>query len=468
MNTKPGILKLRSSLSSEKNFCDPLHSLISFLVPEEDYLIKVISTPSFQRLRRIKQLGVSSFVFHGAEHSRFSHSLGVVFLTRQILTSLEIFYRDNPPIIAMIGKHKKAIYLAALLHDIGHGPFSHLFEAATADVMPRSHEEWSVAIIKDPDSEIAMLLKDEDRGLPEEVASIIERTHPCKLAVDLISSQLDADRIDYLQRDSMMTGTGYGKFDVEWLLKVLRIDSDGGLCVDGRKGIGAVENYMHSRYLMYVQVYFHKTGRAFEGQIINILRLAGTLLRQDDGSIFKCCPLPLKKILCGQDMSLEDYLKLDDIMLLAAVNQWMNLTGTKENELLAKHCRDFYLCRIPWKPVEVESMEIEKVSQFIEYLKTSDDEDLRLLNHSIYFDSCKTTIYRGIDYYSTESTGGHSSAIMVLEDGKTTPLENHRQAAAVRALSQVTWAAHRLYYDRDIKGTLMKALQDFGIEVNAR
>ncbi|NNM84952.1 MAG: HD domain-containing protein [Phycisphaerales bacterium] len=176
-----------------KVFRDPVHQLIR-IAPSDEYILELIDTPEFQRLRRIRQLGVSWLTYHGAEHSRFSHSLGVFNFAQRIIQSLQQKYGSGSEIVRSLEQHERVVKAAALLHDVGHAPFSHLLEKVSGGM---NHEARTVEIILDEQSQIHKVLKAYQLN-PGDVASVIRKDFPVKLVVDIVSSQLDADRMDYL------------------------------------------------------------------------------------------------------------------------------------------------------------------------------------------------------------------------------------------------------------------------------
>lgn len=197
------------NITEEKVFKDPIHQ---YIYVQDDVIWDLINTSEFQRLRRIKQLGTSFFTYHTAEHSRFSHSLGVYEVTRKIISQFERNQFDGWP------KQTRILALVtALLHDIGHGPFSHSIES----VFNINHEEWTKKIVLG-DTEINSVLKRYDKTLPGDVVRVLNKTYDKAIVIDIISSQLDADRMDYLLRDAYNTGVNYGTFDLERILRVLR------------------------------------------------------------------------------------------------------------------------------------------------------------------------------------------------------------------------------------------------------
>jgi HD superfamily phosphohydrolase len=272
---------------------DPLHGYIHV-----DYQViwDIINSRWFQRLRRIRQLGGAYMVYHTADHSRFGHSLGVYEIARRMVTEV-------PDLQSTLSEREQlTVMLAALMHDLGHGPFSHSFE----DVLHENHETWTCRIIEQ-DPEIHGLLEKTAPGLAGEVADVIRHQSANPLLPQIVSSQLDADRMDYLLRDAYFTGTAYGEFDLERILRVLRVRES--RIVIKESGIYAVENYIMARYHMYWQVYFHPTARSYE----NMMHLLFQRLRElgEQGRIPDTIP-QLRKIAAGEKLSLEDYFWLDE------------------------------------------------------------------------------------------------------------------------------------------------------------
>ena len=244
------------SLPIEHVFRDPVHDYIHV---QHQIILDLINSSEFQRLRRIKQLGTSSLTFHGAEHTRFTHSLGVYEITRRICDKFQRNYATQTPDDGGWDDNERLVALcAALLHDIGHGPYSHTFE----HIFKTNHEEITVAIITSPETEVFKVLAKISEDFPAQVASVIQKTYPNPQVVQLISSQIDADRMDYLLRDAYHTGVNYGTFDLTRILRVIRPYKDG--IYFQLSGMHAVEDYIVSRYQMYMQVYFHPVSRGME------------------------------------------------------------------------------------------------------------------------------------------------------------------------------------------------------------
>ncbi|MBE3555406.1 MAG: HD domain-containing protein, partial [Thermicanus sp.] len=281
-----------------KTFRDPVHNIIQFDKVEERLLLDLIDAPEFQRLHHIKQLGFSFLTYPGAEHTRFSHSLGVVHLMKRFLDKIIRETRGEARRYAEELKERRLLALAAaLLHDIGHGPFSHALEKTTH----LRHEHWTIAIILG-NTMIHQILETYRTGFAQEVADVIQRTHSSRAVVKLLSSQLDVDRMDYLLRDAQMTGAGYGRFDLEWLIHTLRIgEMDGEVQVglDREKGLSIAEDFIMARYYMFVHVYLHKTTRSAELMIEKIFERAVELEKKGEMVL----PEELSKLLSKREAS---------------------------------------------------------------------------------------------------------------------------------------------------------------------
>ena len=316
-----GINRWRISIycEEEKVFKDPVHK---YIYVQDQMIWDLIDTKEFQRLRRIRQLGTSYLTFHGAEHSRFSHSLGVYEITRKIISQFERGgYTDWPR------EEKMVTLCAALLHDVGHGPFSHSIE----EVFDTNHEDWTCRILLEH-TEINRVLHNYDPSYPERIAAVIRKTYDKPIVISLVSSQMDADRMDYLLRDAYYTGVNYGTFDLDRILRVLRPHQ--GSIVVKESGMHAVEDYLMSRYQMYWQVYFHPVTRSSEIILRQIFRRAKELY---GGSYtFNWMIQPLQDLL-GGTLDVKSYLLLDEALAQTAFSQWVN----EPDELLSDLCDRF-------------------------------------------------------------------------------------------------------------------------------
>jgi HD superfamily phosphohydrolase len=305
----------------ERTYHDPLHGAITLRdgEPAEALAIHLIDTPPFQRLRRIRQLGPAFLTFHGAESSRFTHSLGVLQLARRALGQLERLHPD-------LAEQRGVLYAAALLHDVGHGPLSHTGE----EMYGFRHEDWSGRLIREHPS-LREPLEQFAPGTAARVADLLEHGHhPCSAIKALVSSQLDCDRLDYLLRDSHSTGTSYGHLDLERILAALTLAPDGTLALHP-KGLMAVEHYLVVRNLMYRSVYNHR---------LNVV--CNWLLRQVITQARKLGPRRLwaDEVMASWlwrqgDLSLQAFLANDDIRTGYHLVRWME-EGPAE---LAEPCR---------------------------------------------------------------------------------------------------------------------------------
>ncbi|MFK0526297.1 HD domain-containing protein [Paenibacillus illinoisensis] len=331
---------MEQRLTEEKVFKDPVHNYIHV---QDPIIWQLINTPEFQRLRRIRQLGTSYLTFHGAEHSRFSHSLGVYEITRKIISQFERSHYSDWP------KEEKSVALcAALLHDLGHGPFSHSIEEA----FDMNHEDWTCRIILG-DTEVGAILRRYAPDFPEKVASVIQKTYEKPIVVNLVTSPLDADRMDYLLRDAYFTGVNYGTIDLDRILRMLRPYH--GRIVVKESGMHAVEDYLMSRYQMYWQIYFHPVTRSSEIILRQIFKRAKELVKQ--GFQFRFMLEPLPQLFDGV-LSVDEYLQLDEALIQTTFMQWR-----KENDSVLSELCERFMDRRLYKYVEVEQIDVETIEE---------------------------------------------------------------------------------------------------------
>jgi len=237
----------------EKYLVDSIHSEI---ILDNKLIQELIYSKEVQRLKKIKQLGGAHFIFPSAEHSRYAHSLGVYELVRKIIKKIGVKISELD---------KEALLSAALLHDIGHGPFSHTLEFLCEGY---SHEEYTKKIILSKDSDVNKMLTKRNPKLPGLVVSIIDKSHPIPWYVEIISNQLDADRMDYLTRDSKISGPNYGNVEISRLLNTMMIHDNHLVFKD--KSIAAIENFLIGRYHMYEILYMHPKNLGFDQLMIFI------------------------------------------------------------------------------------------------------------------------------------------------------------------------------------------------------
>lgn len=303
---------------------DPVHGLVSFETAEEEIIPKLLEAAEVQRLRRIRQLGLASFAYPGADHTRFSHAVGAAFVMTRLLLRLRSIHATLPFWQRVTTERAREALAAALLHDLGHGPFSHLFE----QVLPhgQTHEDWTRRIVLDDGTDVHRILRDFDPGLPQRVADLVQGQHEISFLAGAVSGNFDVDRCDYLLRDAHATGVGYGRFDLDWLLRSLCFGESESeavappLAIDGTRGIPAIESFLLARLFMFQQVYFHKTERACEWMLSRVLERASQLLA--DGSRLERTPAGIVSFARENEATLGQYLELDDPSLWVALSAW--------------------------------------------------------------------------------------------------------------------------------------------------
>jgi HD superfamily phosphohydrolase len=302
---------------------DAVHGLISFEAEEEQLVPLLMDTPEVQRLRRIRQLGVASYAFPGAEHTRFAHAIGTAHVMKLLIARLRQIHGQLPFWQQVTSERAQEALAAAFLHDVGHGPLSHLFEDAIAG--SPHHEEWTERIVRDPSTSVNRVLSRVDPGLPERVAALVRGENPLPYLARAVSGTLDVDRCDYLLRDAHSTGVRYGVFDLDWLFRSLcfgpaRPGEAPGLAIDGAKGLPAIEAFVLGRLFMFQQVYLHKATRAAEWMIRTVLARASSLV--GNGVRLPGTPRAIELAAHGEAPSLSDYLELDDGVLAVAMRSW--------------------------------------------------------------------------------------------------------------------------------------------------
>ena len=309
-------------LSETKVLKDPVHSYIHI---NYEVVWNCLDSKEFQRLRRIRQLGGDFQVYPTAEHSRFSHSLGVYEIVRRMVTEIKSLS------VELSEYDKICVMLAGLLHDVGHGPFSHAFEHVTK----HSHEDYTAKIILG-ETELNQVLTEVSPRLPEDIVSIIEHNHPNDILNQIISGQLDADRMDYLLRDSYFSATSYGQFDLERILRTMRvrkIDENKKALVVKYTGIHSVEDYIMARYQMYWQVYYHPVARSYEAVFIQLFNRLKDIFKENKeyfSDMKVLIPFLEKNV-----VSVEEYFKLDENSLLYCCS----LIQDKDDEIAADLAR---------------------------------------------------------------------------------------------------------------------------------
>lgn len=339
---------------------DPVYGFITIPHP---LIFDIIEHPYFQRLRRIKQLGLTHLVFPGALHTRFHHSLGAMHLTHQALNILDS--KGN-----MISADEVlGTLIAILLHDLGHGPFSHALEHSLVNGI--NHEDISLSMM-------AAINENFNHDLDLAI-TIFNHNHPRTFLSQLISSQLDMDRLDYLSRDSYFTGVSEGIIGTERIISMLDVD-DTDLVVE-KKGIYSLEKFIIARRIMYWQVYMHKTVLAAEHMLINILKRAHFLAKQNiplaaSGPLMYFLKNTVDKTMFNKDENaLNNFALLDDFDIVASLKEWTR----HDDKVLSLLCtmmlnRKLFRCEIQTE--QFEYFYLEEIREKTKKLFSLDDKDL--------------------------------------------------------------------------------------------
>ena len=341
-------LKMKTP-NKRKIINDPVFGFIN--IPN-DFLYDIIQHPYFQRLNRIKQLGLSSFVYPGAQHTRLQHSLGAMHLMGEAIAQLQLVGQE------ITAAEAEAVQASILLHDIGHGPFSHTMENSLVSGV--SHEEISLWMIQKINHEM--------KGKLDMALDIFTNVYPKKFLHQLVSSQLDMDRLDYLSRDSFYSGVSEGIIGAARIIKMLNIHND-QLVIEA-KGIYSIEKFLVARRLMYWQVYLHKTSVAAEQMLLNILKRAKELASHHV-ELFASPALHYflynevdKQHFERSEEALEHFAMLDDSDVICAIKVW----ASHSDLVLSTLCKDFtnrrlFKVEIGAKPID----EIQRDTQLKQY-----------------------------------------------------------------------------------------------------
>lgn len=402
-----------------KEFRDPIHGFIPVYGEE----LQIIQDPIFQRLRRIKQLSFSHFVYHGAEHSRFGHVLGTMHVVGKALQKIKENASKLGMPIQITDEDIQIARFAALLHDVGHKPFSHALDK----IFPEPHEDYSEMFVMKRFSEIISKSKIE----PSRVANLIQgKPDPEKpFLTSLISGQLDVDKFDYLLRDSHYAGVKYGLFDLDRLLDSLLVRDGRMVVLDG--GFFAAEQLISARYHMFGQIYLHKTKRAFEGMAIKV---AEDLLREDG------LGYPVIKDF-DDPAAFDEFVAYDDAWFLGKIK------STKK-PILKDVVRNIGL-RVPYKEVSNSDVPRRKTSQNASEYGTGYHSavasnvsanlgSIGIDEDEIIFDQSQSLPYKLHPYVDTleERTGGYADTVFIYEP-KTKVMEPiEKKSKIVRAIAQ--------------------------------
>ncbi len=389
-----------------KIFNDPIYGFIR--IPSA-LIFDLIAEPCFQRLRRISQMGLSYLVYPGAHHTRFHHALGCMHLMQQ---AIEVLRFKG---VEILKEEEEGLLCAILLHDIGHGPFSHAMEhSIVSDV---NHEQISLLFMERLNSKF--------NGSLTIAITIFKGTHPKKFLNQLVSSQLDMDRLDYLKRDSFYTGVAEGNINAERLITMLNV-VDGELLVE-EKGIYSVEKFLMARRFMYWQVYLHKTGLVAEQLLIRILHRAKELLDRGE-TVEASVPLLFfmrnKITLARFDAeALELFSQLDDVDILSAIKSWQH----HHDFVLSCLCKMVINRNLLKTKMKSVPFDAEKIEKYIE---------LYHKKHNISHEEVKYFIFTGA--VENRAYNAHQQNINILRrNGKIMDVAKASDHLNIKALSKL-------------------------------
>ncbi len=416
-------------MKSTRTYLDPIHReiILDFNNPCEKLICDLIDTPEFQRLRRIHQLGITHLTFQGAEGSRFTHSLGVMQIARKFIKIVSPHFPD-------IEEQTPFILASALLHDIGHGPFSHV----TEKILDLDHEDWSCRIISD-DTRVHEILDNFSKtsNLAANIIKILKKAYYPKYVSHLISSQADFDRFDYLLRDTYLAGTSYGMFALDRILHSMIIDTkDDRIVIDGDKGLVAVEDYLFSRYSMYTQVYYHKKNLAAKALLASILSRAQFMLKNQIRLNF--CDDATKKWLLKDGLSTYEYLKLDDIQLNYHLKRWCE----EDDAILSDLSLRFLNRRLP-KTMYIDESELSESS--ISKIKDT------LNKHGfdpVYYFRVESTGFKPYDYYRPEASLPQTNIMIKTNNGQIEELS--KLSKPIEAMTKNDYATSFLTFPSEL------------------
>jgi len=437
-------------------FRDPVHGDITFQRgPFQELLERVIDTELFQRLRGVRQTAIMNLVFHGAEHSRFAHSMGAAHVAGMMWDAAVT--NSGLPVEP---RRREDTVLASLLHDVGHGPFSHSLEEIVGSRF--NHERMSVRILTSPESEIHRLLTAYDAGLPERLRAFIEHGTPRHWTQEVVSSQLDADRLDYLARDALMAGIRTHTLDLGRLIRSLVVIDD-HLVVDARAQ-DIVEAFLLALDQMYGTAYYHKTVRAasllLEATIRRALDLAGdsqagattgTMRAQLFPAAHDGGADPLYTLLTeGDAIALDDFVRVDEALVMSRFSDWRHSADPVLADLVAAQ-RTRRFPKMVRLPLETKTMTADDwryataVATDI-FHRRFPDRDPR---YYVHFDEPKRLSYKG-------DAGGAEPIRVTAPGGGARPVESDPRSLANNLSARLY--VPRLFVPAEIREEVERAL----------
>ena len=401
-------------MTRDQRIQDAIHGIIDFHpeIPAEKTAWKLLQSPDFQRLRRITQLGEVEFVFPSATHSRFAHSIGVFHCARKLVERIrrEITIRN---VGGDFDQHRAdTAILAALLHDIGHGPFSHTFEHAREDIAEkrnkpfRSHEDFSAQMITS--GNISDILK-EDGFDPDEIAKIIRAKPPNDMYHAIVSGTFDADRLDYMMRDRYMTGVGEARFDTDWIMDNIRVahTPTGHILCLAHKALTAAEEFLLARYYLRKDIYFHKTARAMQS-LLRAFFYQFALELENDGTVDGLdSHHPLVRFL--SEGTLDSYRRLDDAMVWGALHALSSRNDSGTSTSLSRLSRDILERKVP-ACLDI-TRRITSANEQINFKSRMDEHFGKRIGETIFFDVSPISLY---DEVGSDAKAQHESLMFQL------------------------------------------------------
>jgi hypothetical protein len=425
-------------VANKRTYLDPIHQdiVLDRDKPAERLVVDLIDAVEFQRLRRIHQLGVSYFTFQGAEGSRFTHSVGVMHVAHRLC---DILASRQPQ-----AESQRALILAsALLHDVGHGPFSHV----TEKILGYDHEDWSCKVISG-DTQVREILDNfkEEPGLADKIVKVLKKTYTPHYVSHIVSSQLDCDRFDYLLRDSYMTGTAYGLFALKRILRSMEIDDDEDrLLVVGEKGQIAVEDYLFARYSMYAQVYYHRKNLAARAMLGKLIKRARYVLEDKDTKI-SFIDEPTRLWLTGEHLTVDDYLSLDDVQFFYHIKRWL-----KDNDPILADLSYRFLNRQIFKASRIKSTDKAEIDSIEAQARKAVDS---IGYDPDYYVAVESTGFRPYDYYRPEEEHPQTNIMVRTESGEVKELS--QLSLAIEALVKGNYESSWLVYPQEASEKILE------------